>query len=328
MKERVLITGASGFVGFHLIEAALQKGLEVYAAVRPSSQVEHLKHLPIHYTTLDFSNRNALEANLHENKYNYIIHAAGAIKAADYAEYVKVNAEYTRNLAEAAQQAAIGLKKFVFISSLASMGPSGTGKPITEQDQANPLTSYGKSKLVAETYLSELKDLPLISLRPTAVYGPRERDIFIMINVINKGLEPYIGRIPQKLSFIYVKDLASVSIQALNSTVNNKSYIVADGLSYDRYQLGEVVKKILNKNTIKLHLPLVVAKAIAVMQEGAGSISGKSPILSREKLAELIALDWSCNIEPLRNDLGFEPKYTLETGMAETLQWYKENKWL
>jgi UDP-glucose 4-epimerase len=328
MKERVLITGASGFVGFHLIEAALKKELEVYAAVRPSSQIAHLKSLPIHYTALDFTNVKALKAELLEKKYDYIIHAAGAIKAANYEEYVTVNATYAKNLALAVGEANLPIKKFVFMSSLAAIGPSRTGRAITENDEPNPLTSYGKSKLVAESYLSEFTDLPLISLRPTAVYGPRERDIFIMINIINKGLEPYIGRVPQKLSFIYVKDLAAISINALSSTINNRSYIVADGRSYDRYELGDIVKKILKKNTLKIHLPLPVVKAIAVFQERAGAIRGKSPILSREKLNELIALDWSCNIDQLKHDLGFAPRYTLENGMDETLQWYKENKWL
>jgi len=328
MSGRVLITGASGFVGFHLIEAALQKGLEVFAAVRSSSKIDHLKTLPIQFTTLDFTNIPLLKAELQEKKYDYIIHAAGAIKAPNFAEYVKVNAEYARNLALAAGEADIALKKFVFMSSLAAWGPSRTGLPVTEKDEATPLTSYGKSKLVAESYLAALKDLPLITLRPTAVYGPRERDIFIMINSINKGFEPYIGRIPQTLSFIYVKDLAAVTVQALTSSVSNRSYFVADGYGYDRYALATIVKKILHKNTLRVHLPLPVVKALALVQEGIGAMRGNSPILSREKLSELTAADWSCNIEQLKNDIGFSPRYTLEDGMAETLQWYKENKWL
>ncbi|HEY9007750.1 NAD-dependent epimerase/dehydratase family protein [Ohtaekwangia sp.] len=328
MSGRVLITGASGFVGYHLIEAALQQGLEVFAAVRSSSKIDHLKNLPIQFTTLDFSSIPLLKAELQEKQYDYIIHAAGTIKASNFAEYVKVNADYTRNLALAAGEANIPLKKFVFISSLAAWGPSRTGLPVNEKDEATPLTSYGKSKLVAESYLAALTELPLITLRPTAVYGPREKDIFIMINSINKGFEPYIGRIPQTLSFIYVKDLAAVTVQALTSPVNNRSYFVADGHGYDRYALAAIVKKILNKNTFRIHLPLTVVKAIALFQEGIGAISGNSPILNREKLSELTATDWSCNIDQLKNDIGFSPRYTLENGMAETLQWYKENKWL
>src|SRR3954447_20676495 len=102
MKQKVLITGASGFVGFHLIEAALAKGLDVYAAVRKSSDIKHLASYNIKYTYHDFSNVDSLQTALDENNYDFIIHAAGTTKAKNNDEYNKVNATYAANLGLAA----------------------------------------------------------------------------------------------------------------------------------------------------------------------------------------------------------------------------------
>lgn len=328
MKERVLITGASGFVGYHLIEGALDRGLEVYAAVRSSSKVDHLKSLPVQFTTTDFSNTKALRADLEEKQYAYIIHAAGTVKANSEKEYTQVNAEFTRNLGVAVAEAQIPLKKFIFLSSLAAIGPSPNGHAITELDSARPVTYYGKSKLLAELYLSTIHSLPLITLRPTAVYGPRERDIFILLKTIAQGLEPYIGRIEQQLSFVYVKDLAAVTMDALYSNITRRSYNVADGQCYSRYELANIVKEILQKRTFKVHIPTSVVHLVAFLQEIAGKIRGTTPALNQDKLAELTAPNWSCNIESIRKDLGFRPRYNLESGLVETIQWYRDNQWI
>ncbi|MGY0037002.1 NAD-dependent epimerase/dehydratase family protein [Pedobacter sp. NJ-S-72] len=207
MKKRVLITGASGFVGYHLIAAAISSDLEVFAAVRPSSSnIKHLEEFDIQYTNPDFSNIDLLKKELEEKQYNYIIHASGITKAKTQEEYNTVNATYTKNLALAAVQANISLEKFIFVSSLAALGPlKDLSGLIEDNSPAQPVTNYGASKLLAEQYLAEIKDLPLIVIRPTAVYGPREKDIFILLQTINKGLEPHIGSFKQQISFIYVK---------------------------------------------------------------------------------------------------------------------------
>ncbi|WP_210486018.1 NAD-dependent epimerase/dehydratase family protein [Rufibacter aurantiacus] len=328
MKERVLITGASGFVGYHLVEAAVNAGLDVYAAVRPSSEIDHLCSFPIQYTQLDFTSVTGLQKELEEKQYTYIIHAAGITKAKDAKEYNTVNAEYTRNLALAAAQAAIPLKKFVFLSSLAALGPVSykQAQPITEESNAQPVTNYGRSKLLAEKYLAQIENLPLVVLRPTAVYGPREKDIFILFSTISKGLDPYIGKISQKLSFVYVKDLARVVLQALTSEVTHATFNVSDGKSYDRYALADLTKKALRKKAFRFHLPLGLVKIMATLSEKmAGQ---KTPALNREKLGELVAENWNCSIKRLQRDLHYTPEYDLEKGLSHTIRWYKENKWL
>lgn len=329
MKKRVLITGASGFVGYHLIAAALASDLEVFAAVRPSSDIQHLKEFDIQYTNPDFSNVEMLEKELQEKQYDYIIHAAGITRAKTKEEYNTVNADYTRNLAVAAVSARINLEKFVFVSSLAALGPltdlTGT---IEDFSPGHPVTSYGASKLLAEEYLSEIDGLPLLIIRPTAVYGPREKDIFILLQTINKGLEPHIGKFRQQISFIYVKDLAAIIVDALFSEVTNRQYNISDGNVYDRYALADGVKKVLNKKTWKFHLPVFAVSGLASMMEMIYRNSTSAPTLNKEKMNELTAVNWACSIEGVKKDIGFLPQYNLEKGLVETINWYKTNKWL
>ncbi|TKC09512.1 NAD-dependent epimerase/dehydratase family protein [Pedobacter frigoris] len=329
MSKKVLITGATGFVGYHLIEKALAAGLEVFAAVRKSSDVSHLKEFNISYVDLDYSSVETLKTQLEANQYNYIIHAAGITKAKTAEEYNKVNAGYTKNLALAAVEATIQLDKFVFVSSLAALGPLKDLNGVIEDDsEGHPVTSYGLSKLLAEQYLKEIEGLPLVVIRPTAVYGPREKDIFILFKSINQGLEPYIGSFKQQLTFIYVKDLADVIISALNSKVTGRYYNVTDGHVYDRYSLGKFARKALNKKTLKFHLPIFIVSAMASIMDVIYTNSRETPTLNREKMAELTAVNWACNIEHAIRDLDYRPAFDLESGLNDTMVWYKAVKWL
>jgi nucleoside-diphosphate-sugar epimerase len=327
MKKKVLITGASGFVGYHLIVEAVKSGMEVYAAVRASSDVKHLNDFNVKYTNLDYGSVEALKENILTNQYDYIIHASGTTKAKSKAEYNRINAEYTRNLAVAA--AGTGVQKFIFVSSLAALGPlSDINSEIQDDSSPQPVTSYGESKLLAEQYLSSVENLPWIVIRPTAVYGPREKDIFIIFKSINMGLEPYIGKFDQQFSFIYVKDLASIIIAALTSSIIHKAYNVSDGRKYDRYALADFSKSALQKKTFKFHLPVSGVSLVASIMDRLYSNSNTTPALNKEKMSELTAVNWACNINHLKADLAYSPNYNLEQGISETLKWYKKNNWL
>lgn len=329
MSKRVLITGATGFVGYHLIEKALKAGLEVYAAVRKSSSKTHLNEFDIKYIDLDYSSVDALRTQLEEHQFSFIIHAAGITKAKTKADYNKINAEYTEYLAVAAITASIRLEKFVFVSSLAALGPLvDLSQEIKEDTPGRPVTNYGASKLLAEKYLNEIPGLPLITIRPTAVYGPREKDIFILFKSISRGLEPHIGSFKQQLSFIYVKDLADVIVNSLFVKINGTQYNVSDGNVYDRYALAELVKKALKKKTFKFHLPVPVVGAMASVMDFIYLNRKDTPTLNKEKMAELTAINWACNIDKAKHDLGYAPKFDLEKGLIDTVKWYKDNNWL
>lgn len=327
MKERVLITGASGFVGYHLIEAAIKNNLEVFAAVRKSSKVDHLKEFDIQYTYTNFTNTEALTAEIKQNQYDYIIHAAGVTKANSTAEYNAINTDYTVNLAKAAV-ASGRIKKFVFISSLAAVGPIATiDGIITEQSTQLPVTAYGHSKKHAEEELKKFTSLNYVILRPTAVYGPRDKDILIVLKQFAGRFEPYIGKIDQYLSFIYVKDLAQVSVNALTRG-SQTAYLISDGKRYNRYELANITKRLLGVSTFKIHLPVGFVKVIAGIAEGVSRITKKASALNVEKLNELTAVNWICSIDKAQSELDFHPNYDLNSGLEETLKWYKENKWL
>jgi len=331
MKKKVLITGASGFVGSHLVEAAVKEDFDVFAAIRSSSNIKHLASLPVTWVTLSMSDVKQLTAELAEQQYNFIIHCAGSTKAKTESDYNYVNAELSRNLAIAAVNAGIPLEKFVFVSSLAALGPIAYNDPeyIRTNHSAAPVTAYGKSKLLAEQYLRKIERLPLVIVRPTAVYGPREKDIFIILKTINSGLEPYIGRTPQKLSFIYVSDLVKVLLSVLREeAAPGRSYNVSDGQVYSKYELAEIMKSITRKKTYKFHIPIPLVTAIASVLELIYSFRNDSPALNKEKINELNAENWACSIRELEQDLGFIADYPLRRGLEETINWYKENKWL
>ncbi len=331
MSSRVLITGASGFIGYHLIEAAQKEGLEVHAAVRRSSNVNHLQKFNPVFVYPELSDKEALKQLLKEGNYSYIIHAAGATRAKNTQAYNIINADYTRLLAEAALEAHIPLKRFLFMSSLAALGPLSYAEeqPITENTLPLPITSYGTSKLLAERMLEELTDLPLTTIRPTAVYGPREKDLFILFKTLNQGLDAYIGKEPQRLSFVYVKDLAEVTVAALfKGQSERQAYNISDGFAYDRYALADSFKEASGKKPRRVHLPVGVLKLAANIMELGATFSSVAPVVNREKVKELTAPNWFCSIEAAKRDLQYQPHYNLNKGIAETWQWYKANDWI
>jgi nucleoside-diphosphate-sugar epimerase len=325
----VLITGATGFVGYHLIKSALDNNLEVYANVRQKAAADHLKDFEINYVDLDFESIYLLKENIEEKKYDYIVHAAAVTKAKDLGDYNKVNAIYTRNLAIAASKSAHAIKKFIFISSLAALGPlNRKNEKLTDKGASTPVTNYGISKALAETYLAQVQKLPLIIFRPTAVYGPREKDIFILIKTIKAGLELYIGKQEQELSFVYATDLANIIIKALASNVVGKSYNISDGEVYSRSSLAANVRKALGKKTVTVNLPVPIIKGLAWSMERFYGLFNKIPALNVDKIKELTALNWGCDIKNIQNDFGFVPQFGLEQGLNETINWYRKNNWL
>lgn len=327
MRERVLITGASGFVGYHLINEALKNDLEVFAAVRKSSNISHLSELDIQYTDLAYNDPESLKKDIEEKKYAYIIHAAGVTRARTIEEYNTINAQYTFNLAKAAVDSGV-VKKFVLVSSLAAIGPLNDIEGIIDEQTApNPVTAYGASKLLAEQKLKTITGLNYTILRPTAVYGPRDTGIFIFFKQLSKRIEGYIGRADQRLSFIYVTDLARSCVKALTSG-GQQAYNLSDGNSYTKYDLGTEARKTLTGKTFKFHIPVNFMRLIATLAEKVSNLKGEAPILNREKLNELTAVNWICSIEQAKKDIGFEPQYNLNKGVTETINWYKHNNWL
>jgi len=333
---KIIITGASGFIGSFLIEKALSLGWETWAGIRSSSSLEYLQNKNILFLELDFANKDKLTEQLRGFKkmfghIDYIIHNAGVTKCLNPADFDRINFRYTANFVDALRDADCVPSKFLLMSSLSSFGVGDETNytPIRLTDTPHPNTAYGKSKLKAEEYLKNKPGFPYIILRPTGVYGPREKDYYLMLKTVKAGLDVGAGCRPQHLTFIYVKDLVEAAFQALESPLENRDYFVADGDVYTDKEYTALVKKTLNKkHVLSLKVPLPVLKFVSVMAENISKITKKPSTLNRDKYKIMKQRNWECDIQPLKDDLGWQPGYNLEKGLKESVEWYKEKGWL
>ncbi len=329
--KKVLITGASGFIGSFMVEEALRRNYDVYAGIRKSSSTIYLTDTRIKLVELDFSDVEVLREKLNKLPYfDYIIHNAGLTKGLKKQDYFTSNYEYTKNFIAVLISLNRIPKKFIYMSSLAAFGP---GDPLLLQavkvsDRPQPVTSYGESKLASENFITSLLNFPYIIIRPTAVYGPREKDLLTVFKLINSNLELFVGFKKQHLTFVYVSDLITAVFLAMESTIINRGYFVSDGHVYDGKMFGNSIKMQLQKKTLRLHLPVVFVRLIAILSEATKYIRRKQPVLNLEKIKELESTNWKCDIQPLLDDLNFKPEYNLDRGIQETTAWYRKEKWL
>jgi nucleoside-diphosphate-sugar epimerase len=313
----ILITGASGFIGSFLVEEAIGRNINVWAGVRHSSSREYLQDSRISFIDLNYSDKEKLKRQISGHvsqygKWDYIIHNAGITKSLDIPDFEKVNYLFTRRLIETLQETGAIPAKFILMSSLSAY--------------PNPESAYGKSKLKAERFLESQTDFPYIILRPTGVYGPRDKDYLLMLKAIDAGWDVTAGIQPQKLTFIYVKDLVKAVFLALESRFSNKTYFVADGNVYTDSAYTQIVKTALGKKfTVKIRIPLFILKIVSLLAEGIARLTKKPSTLNRDKYKIMKQRDWTCDILPLQQDLGFRADYDLERGIAECVEWYRDN---
>lgn len=332
MKKNILITGASGFIGSFLVEEALRRNYKTIAGIRSGSSKQYLNNPEIFFLELDFSNPAALDEAIRNyteqhGKMNYVIHAAGVTKVKEKKDFFSVNTDNTQKLIAALQRNDQVPDKFILISSLAAYGPGSTDGPIRATHQKNPVTDYGRSKLQAEALLFNDPGFPSLIINPTAVYGPRDKDVFFLLKTIANHVELYIGNKKQILSFVHVQDLCSAVFLALESTAVNKNLLVSDLNAYTTENFNQVLKKQLGARTVSLVLPFPLMRAIVFLSEGIGHLRGRVSLLNRERLKEFEAPNWSVDCTDIV-ELGYQPKFNLEDGMANSIQWYKEKGWL
>lgn len=336
MHKNIIITGASGFIGSFLVEKALDQSFNTWAGIRKSSSTEYLKDKRIRFIDLKFNNPQQLTEQLKEFKQeygqpNYIIHNAGLTKCLDPSDFDRVNFQYTVNFINSLIESDCIPDKFILMSSLSIFGTQDECDytPIQLTDTPNPNTAYGKSKLKAEEYLENQINFPYIILRPTGVYGPREKDYYLMLKTVKSGLDVGAGFQPQHLTFTYVKDLVDAAFLALESPISNKAYFVTDGNVYTDTEYTSLVKQVLGKKfVLSLKVPLSILKLISSIAEDISKITKKPSTLNRDKYKIMKQRNWECDIQPLIEDLKFSPKYDLQKGLEESVSWYKENGWL
>ena len=331
-KLKILVTGASGFIGSFVVEEALARGCEVWAAVRKSSSRKYLQDERIRFIELDFSSKERIVEQLQGHRFDYVVHAAGVTKCLNSNDFHSVNTLGTQNLTDALNTLQMPLKKLVFLSSLSVFGPIRERQPyedMTENDTPQPNTHYGKSKLMAEEYLRQKAAFPYVILRPTGVYGPREKDYFMMAQSIRNHVDFAVGFRRQDITFIYVKDVVQAVFQSFDHGQTGRNYFLSDGQVYQSATFSKLIRKELgNPWCLRLTAPVWLLRIVTSFGELAGRLTGKVSALNNDKFHILRQRNWRCDIRPAVEELDFHPEYPLERGVRETVAWYKENHWL
>ena len=328
---KILITGASGFIGSFIVEEALRRGWETWAAVRRSSSKQFLQDERIHFIELNLSNEQQLTEQLRGHEFDYVVHAAGVTKCIDQADFRRINTEGTQHLVRALIALGMPLRRFVFVSSLSVFGAIREQQPyeeIRETDTPQPNTAYGRSKLEAEQWLEGV-NIPYVILRPTGVYGPRERDYFLMAKSIKQHSDFAVGYKRQDITFVYVDDVVQAVFLACEKGQTGRKYFLSDGQVYQSTTFSDLIREELGHPWwIRITAPIWVLRVVTFFGDLIGRMTGKISALNNDKYHILRQRNWRCDIEPARRELGYEPRVQLEEGVRRTIRWYKDNGWL
>ena len=338
---KILITGASGFIGSFIVEEALKRGLETWAAVRGSSSKEYLQDERIHFIELNLSSKEQLVEQLRDHKFDYVVHAAGVTKCLNKADFRRINTEGTKNLVLALLALQMPLQRFVYISSLSVFGAIREQQPyeeIRETDTPQPNTEYGRSKLEAEEWLDQLMEeekrkkkevFPCVILRPPCVYGPLEKDYFMMAKSINGHSDFAVGYKRQDITFVYVTDVVQAVFLALEKGQAGRKYFLSDGEVYQSTTCSDLIHEELGRPWwIRITAPVWVLRIVTFFGEHIGHLTGKVTALNNDKYNILKQRNWRCDIQPAIDELGYRPEVDLKEGVRRSIKWYKENGWL
>ncbi len=324
----VLVTGANGFIGSHLTEALLARGYRVRCMVRRSSDLGYIEHLPVEWAYADLANAKGLDDAC--QGVDMVCHCAALTRAIDEETFLRVNAGGTEALARAAMEASPGLRRFLYISSQTAAGfAEGPDDYVDESRPPQPLDWYGKSKWAAEQALHALDGrLPVTILRPAAVFGPRDRDVYAYFDLVNKHLELSLGREEQWVSLIYVRDLVDLIILALENeaAVGQTYFATAHATTYT--EVGRVVARVMDKRTLRVTVPLAALTPIVLVAKIQERLTGKPALLNEQRLLNMRQPYLLFSGEKARRELGFAPRYDVEGAIEETAAWYREHGWL
>jgi nucleoside-diphosphate-sugar epimerase len=323
-----LVTGATGFVGSHVVDRLLERGRKVRCLVRRSSNLRYLQDSRLEFAYGGFDDATDWEAALAE--VDTIYHVAGVTFARRARDYFDVNQRGTERLLAAALKQRGQIKKFVLVSSLAAIGPSRDGTPVDEATPPAPITPYGHSKLMGEEAVRAVGDLlPCTIVRPPAVYGPRDYALLELFKAIGRGMMPMIGRYDKQVSLVHARDLADGIILAGDSDRSTgRAYFISSAEVYSMRGLAARIAEMMGRRARSLAIPRPLAFGVALAAEGVAALTRKPPVINRDKVRDLSERCWGCSIEQAKRDLDYHPQILIEDGLRETIDWYKREGWL
>ena len=325
MTGGVLVTGANGFVGSHLVERLVARGVRVRVLVRSTSRVDALPASAVEFAYGEMTDANSLVAAA--TGVHTVFHLAGVTRAPQEAAYQRINVEGTRALAAAARDAGVG--RFVLVSSLAAGGPSQPGSPRSERDTDAPMDPYGRSKLAGEHALREVAgNLAWCVVRPAAVYGPRDLDFLKLAAMVRRGWRLEISGPPQRVSVIHVGDAAQGILAASERAENGGVYYLAHAETTTWPEICRVMGRHMRRGTRPLWVPRAAIGPVAGIAGFLARLAGKPSPLPRDRVAALLAPAWTCDTGRATRELGFTASVGLDEGMRETVAWYARNGYL
>jgi nucleoside-diphosphate-sugar epimerase len=326
---KVLLTGANGFVGSHILDSLLARGIATAVLLRPASDRRFIEtHLPqLDVRTGTLGDSQSLGAAMRD--VTHVVHCAGCTKALRVAEFYEINHAGTRHVVEAVNQQQGRIQRLVHISSLAAGGPAPPDRPARESDVPNPVSEYGKSKLAGEQEVRSTCKSGHVILRPPAVYGPRDAAFLPLFKAVKAHILPRLGSSRLALSFVFVKDLAEAVATCLThpAALGKTLYVASPEIVTARLFADEIASQ-MRAWTLPLPLPTPALWPLCVVAETVSWLTRKPGMLSRQKFAELRAPGWVCNPELLRQELGFVCATTLKSGITTSLAWYRQQGWL
>jgi nucleoside-diphosphate-sugar epimerase len=325
---KTLLTGASGFVGSHILDSLRRRGLATALLLRPTSHQRFITpHLPdVELRSGSIGDPESLRQAM--AGITHVIHCAGATKASRVSGFYEVNQVGTRNVVSAINGQAGQVQRVVHISSLAAAGPALPEKPAREEDVPRPVSEYGKSKLAGELEVRDHCRAEYVILRPPAVYGPRDAEFLRLFRAVKSHLLPGLSG-EQALSMVFVRDLAEAAVNCLSHpAAAGKTYFVAGREVVTARAMAEEIAAQMGVWTLPLPLPTALLWPICLAQELMSRLTGKPNVLSLQKFAELRAPGWVCDSARLERETGCACPTTLRGGVAETLTWYREQNWL
>lgn len=324
---RALVTGATGFIGTHLVASLSARGWRVRCLVRPTSRRESLAAYAVDYIIGALQDRAVLRQAVRD--VDVVFHLAGATRVRLPADYERINHLGTQNLIEACVAFAPRLQKFLLISSIAASGPSQTGSALTEAQPPRPVGPYGWSKLQAEeVVLAHRTRLPVVVLRPSAIYGPGDSDFLQLFQAVKFGILPHVGRQDLHLDLCFVADLVNGIIAAAEADSGLGEVFFLGGACHTWRAFGHAIGQQMGVRPRELRLPRAAVLALAGLADGWARVRKQPSLLSKANLRERLQPFWMCDSTKAARSFGHTPQTELADGIARTLRWYQKVKWL